>query len=818
MSPQRTVAQYAEQIKRPVEHLLNALKAAGFEKQAGDPIAPKEIVAASKELRKAQVSSSEGQSTTTTTTTQGVGLRGGPGKVDVEMRRQAAPVGRSQVAPEAPSSQPDDEIHKKLMRNRAEQAERERREAAEQADARNRETARQIDERRHQGEATAPPEPQDAPPSEAQRSHGRRRPAPNATAKKPGGDRDKDRGPRSSHVRRSRPGQQGEQGRERNRKRSLEPVETVFVPLEVGIPQTLVVSQLASRLRMRTTTVIEKMREMGFIATANQVIDQDTAMLVAEEIGHKPTAMVERGPEERLQAQIQYKSDPVSRAPVVTVMGHVDHGKTSLLDHIRKTKVADGEAGGITQHIGAYSVKTAKGKPVTFLDTPGHEAFSQMRARGANATDIVILVVAANDGVMEQTKEAVTHTKDAGVPVVVAINKIDVEGANPERVKTELAGLEVIPEDWGGKTQMISVSAKTGEGIDALLEAVLLEAEVLELAAEDEGPAQGVVLEAHMDRQRGTITDVLVDRGCLKVGDSLLVGTVVGRVRALISDTGENLKSATPSTPVEIIGLPSVPQAGDTLLSVKDVRLATEIAEFRVQELQNRAQAGKKVSLEDLFARAVEGSGPEELRVVVKADVRGSMEAIVQGLQNLGNDDVSVRIVGSGVGGVSESDINLAKTAGAIVLAFNVRADNVAKKAIQMHGIDMRQYSVIYELFEDVENAMTGLLAPEVREEIVGVADVREVFRSSRFGSVAGCLVEEGKVERRHPVRVLRDNVVVHEGELDSLRRFRDDVAVVENGTECGIGVRNYTDIRPGDRIEVFVRREVARRLRPENA
>jgi translation initiation factor IF-2 len=493
-------------------------------------------------------------------------------------------------------------------------------------------------------------------------------------------------------------------------------------------------------------------------------------------------------------------------------MGHVDHGKTSLLDYIRHTRVTSGEAGGITQHIGAYSVDTAGGQ-VTFIDTPGHAAFTSMRARGAKVTDIVILVVAADDGVMPQTEEAIQHAKAAGVPMIVAINKCDLESADPERVTNELSAKEVVPEDWGGDTQFVQVSAITGEGVDTLLEAIILQSEIMELGAIESAPGQGVVVESRLDRGRGPVATILVQNGTLAQGDIVIAGETYGRVRAMLNDASKPTKSAGPSQPVEVLGLSGTPLAGDDFSVVTDEKTARELAEFRQDKNQEHRHALQQASkLENMFANMAEGE-KRVLKLVVKADVRGSLEAIVQALADLGNDEVSVQVLGTGVGGISESDATMAATYGAAVFGFNVRADKTAKIFLEREGVDLRYYSVIYELIDDVRSVLSGMLSPEIREEIVGVAEVRDVFRSPRFGAIAGCMVTDGTLHRNKPIRVLRDNVVIYEGELESLRRFKDDVNEVRAGTECGIGVRNYNDVRPGDHIEVYDAKEVAREL-----
>ncbi|MFM7121060.1 MAG: translation initiation factor IF-2 [Gammaproteobacteria bacterium] len=587
---------------------------------------------------------------------------------------------------------------------------------------------------------------------------------------------------------------------------------TEFISREVEIPEFITVGELASRMTIKASDLIKSLMGMGIMATINQPVDQDTAVLVVEELGHRPKIIHADAMEQALERSLKIVGEGAPRAPVVTVMGHVDHGKTSLLDYIRKTRVTAGEAGGITQHIGAYSVATQAGR-ITFIDTPGHAAFTAMRARGARATDIVILVVAADDGVMPQTAEAIQHARAAEVPIVVAINKMDLPGADPERVTNELVARGVVPESWGGDAQFVQVSALTGDGIDALLEALLLQAEILELRATADAPGRGVVIESRLDRGRGPVATVLIQNGTLRQGDVLIAGEYYGRVRALFDESGAMVKEAGPSVPVEVLGLSGTPGAGDEFSVAGDERTARELAEFRKDRSQEHRLAAQQASkLENLFANLGEGE-KRVLKVVLKADVRGSLEAITHALADLGNDEVSVNVLGSGVGGITETDANMAVTYGAAMFGFNVRADSAAKAIIEREGIDLRYYSIIYELLDDVKSVLTGMLAPEVREEILGVAEVRDVFRSPRFGQVAGCMVTEGQVYRNKPIRVLRDNVVIFEGELESLRRFKDDVSEVRAGTECGIGVRNYNDVRPGDLIEVFETKVVARQL-----
>jgi translation initiation factor IF-2 len=580
---------------------------------------------------------------------------------------------------------------------------------------------------------------------------------------------------------------------------------------EVLLPESITVAELAQRMSIKATEVIKTLMKMGTMVTINQVLDRDTATIVAEELGHTVKEAQPESPE-ALLIEEEVEGEQMPRPPVVTVMGHVDHGKTSLLDYIRKASVVTGEAGGITQHIGAYHVETPKGV-VTFLDTPGHEAFSAMRARGAKATDLVILVVAADDGVKPQTIEAIHHARSAEVPLIVAVNKVDKPEADPERVRTELTQHEVVPEDWGGNDIFVNVSAKTGEGIDDLLDAVLLQAEILELTARAAGPAAGLVVEARLDKGRGPVATVLVQKGRINKGDILLAGQEFGRVRAMNDENGQPVDSAGPSIPVEVLGLNGVPAAGDDAIVVKNERKAREIAMFRQGQFKEvklaRQQAAK---LENVFSQMQEGA-VQTLNVVIKADVQGSVEALTESLEKLSTDEVAVKVVHGMVGGISESDVNLAITSSAIIIGFNVRADATARKLIESEGVDLHYYSVIYDAVNDVKEALGGMLSPEIREEIVGLAEVRDVFKSPKLGAIAGCYVLEGTVKRNNPIRVLRENVVIYEGELESLRRFKDDVNEVKAGTECGIGVKNYNDVKVGDQIEVYERVEVARTL-----
>jgi translation initiation factor IF-2 len=589
---------------------------------------------------------------------------------------------------------------------------------------------------------------------------------------------------------------------------------TASVVHEVEIPENIVVSELARKMSVKAAEIIKTLMKMGVMATINQVLDQDTATLVVEEMGHIAKPMQENILEEELKQQVEEISgDRLPRPPVVTIMGHVDHGKTSLLDYIRRTKVADAEAGGITQHIGAYHVETPKGM-ISFLDTPGHAAFTAMRARGAGVTDIVILVVAADDGVKPQTKEAVQHARAANVPLIIAVNKIDKPDADPERVKNEMSALQVIPEDWGGETMFVPVSAKTGEGVDDLLDAVLLQAEVLELTAVRDCPATGIVVESSLDKGRGAVATVLVQNGVLRKGDLLLTGTEYGRVRAMFDESGKQITEAGPSMPALVLGLSAVPNAGDDVIVVADERKARELAEFRQEKSRDQRLAKQQQArLEDVFSAVTEGKTPT-LHIVLKADVQGSAEALGDALTKLTSDeeDVKVKVVSSGVGGINESDVNLAVASNAIIIGFNVRADASARRMIEDNNIELKYYSVIYNAIDDVKAAASGMLAPETREQIIGLAEVKEVFRSRKLGDIAGCIVVEGVVRRSSPIRVLRENVVIFEGELESLRRFKDDVNEVKAGTECGIGVKNYS-VKEGDQIEVFERVQVQRTL-----
>jgi translation initiation factor IF-2 len=738
---------------------------------------------------------------------------------DVELKRQAATEARRKAEEDSKAKVQED------AQKIAEKAEEEARKAEEAVAAAQAEEAKKLSK---PAPAAPAAKPAAKPAAEPTHDKGRRHGKPvnededkvGKKAKKPGGKGGKKKS-------RMGFGDVDDSSRRSNRLRSSSSValkmdnkHTFNKPtekkvLEVQIPEELTVSDLAQLMLTKSGVVVKQLMKLGVMASINEVIDQETAFLVVEELGHTPVAAVNETVEDELAKQFEeLQSEGVDepRAPIVTVMGHVDHGKTSLLDYIRKSRVASGEAGGITQHIGAYHVDTPKGM-VTFLDTPGHAAFTAMRARGAQSTDVVILVVAADDGVMPQTEEAVQHARAAGVPIVIAINKMDKEGADPERVTNELAAKDVIPEEWGGDTQFVKVSAHTGDGIDELLEAVLLQSELLELTAPVDVPARGVIVESRVDKGRGVVATALVQQGTLRKGDFMLAGESVGKIRAMTDEAKKPTTEAGPSIPVEILGLDEAPNAGDEFFVVADERKAKEIADVRQtkarQERMSRQQAAK---LENMFTD-MGADQVSKLNLVVKTDVRGSLEAITSALNDFATDEVAVDIVASGVGGITESDVNLALTTGAIVLGFNVRAGGTARSLAEKEQIEVRYYSVIYNLLDEVKQALSGMLAPETREEIVGIAEVRDVFRSPKFGAIAGCMVTEGVVYRNKPIRVLRDDIVIYQGELESLRRFKDDAQDVRNGMECGIGVKDYNDVKPGDLIEVYDITQVKRSL-----
>ncbi len=853
-----TVRQLAETVGAPIDRLLRQMADAGLPHTGdGEPVSEDQ-----KQKLLAHLKQSHGSSISAprkiTFKKKSVGtLKTGQGRtgrnVTVEVRRKRTYVKRPEPMPakaQPPGPRQPSQTEMEARRIREEELARK---AAEQ-ESRRAESERKVEEARRREEETRLEAVREAAEQDAAREAAEKRAqkqARTADAQKPedaaakaaaaaveaqakaqasekAGKRvkgkDRERTGRGEfgvgrHMRRELSLKSERRGRRRHRPAPIKVQQhggefkpTEFIAREVEVPDAISVGELAQGMTVKAGEVIKTLMGLGVMATINQMIDQDVATLVVEEMGHRVKLIHEDAIEQALEQSLKVEGEGESRAPVVTVMGHVDHGKTSLLDFIRHTRVVSSEAGGITQHIGAYSVDTDHGR-ITFIDTPGHAAFTAMRARGAMVTDIVVLVVAADDGVMPQTEEAIQHAKAAEVPIVVAVNKMDLAGADPERVTKELAAKDVAPEDWGGDTQFVKVSAVTGDGIDDLLEAILLQAELLELKAVPDAPARGVVIESRLDRGRGPVSTVLVQNGTLKQGDIVIAGEYHGRVRAMLDDQGAQTREAGPSQPAEVLGLSGTPGAGDSFSVVTDERSARDLAEFRRDKSQEQRQAMQQAAkLDNLFAKLGEGE-KRVLKLVVKADVRGSLEAIVQSMADLGNDEVSVTVLGSGVGAITESDVNMAVTYSAAVFGFNVRADSAAKAVVEREGLDLRYYSVIYEMIDDAKQVLSGMLAPETREEILGIAEVREVFRSPRFGQVAGCMVTEGAVFRNRPIRVLRDHVVIYEGELESLRRFKEDVQEVRNGTECGIGVRNYNDVRAGDLIEVFESREVARAL-----
>ena len=836
-----TVKQLADAVGAPVDRLLTQMQQAGLSHKSEDQSVneqEKQTLLAYLKGDKGDASKPAGKITlkrkSTGTLKSGQGRAGR--NVTVEVRRKRTYVKRSEAAPEAEAEVQDPVVSQsELEAQRIHEEERARQEAEEQA--RVAEADRKAEAERRVEEEKRKQEELERQQQEQRAANGKKTSQPAAApmsaadiqakeqSEQRGGKRSRGRERSTASPEKGRRRELSLKSERRTKRRApqrdvalkvdqqggeFKPEE--FISREVEVGEVITVGQLASGMAVKAGEVIKALMGLGVMATINQAVDRDTATLVLEEMGHRIKFVSEDVLEEQLEASLVMEGETTSRAPVVTVMGHVDHGKTSLLDHIRNAKVTSGEAGGITQHIGAYSVDTPNGA-ITFIDTPGHAAFTSMRARGAKVTDIVILVVAADDGVMPQTEEAIQHAKAAEVPVIVAINKMDLEGADPDRVTNELASKELVPEAWGGDVQFKQVSAMTGEGIDGLLEAISLQAELSELTAIKEARAQGVVIESRLDRGRGPVATVLVQNGQLKQGDIVIAGEFYGRVRAMLDDTGASAKEAGPSQPIELLGLNGTPGAGDDFAVAADERSARELAAFRRDKMQERAQATQQAAkLDNMFANMIEGE-KRILKLVVKTDVRGSLEAIVQAMSEVGNDEVAVQVLGSGVGGISESDATMAATYGATVFGFNVRADKTAKTLLEREGVELRYYSVIYELIDDVKSALSGMLSPEIREEIVGTAEVRDVFRSPRFGQIAGCMVIEGTVHRNKPIRVLRDNVVIYEGELESLRRFKDDVADVRNGTECGIGVRNYNDVRAGDLIEVFDTKEIARSL-----
>ena len=835
-----TVRQFAENVRTPVERLLKQMAEAGLpHKDSSEAISDEHKTRLLAHLQRSH-GSAQSAPDRITMKRKSVGNLKVPGqgrvsqnvRIEVVRRRTYAKPPAADEAPAQPPAAPQTPTAAELEAQREQEQEQRRKtaeEEARQAAAKQQEEEAQRQER--EKAAPKPPKPAGKPRSataeaisaEAAAAQAKAQATEKAGKRVKGKDRDRAgregfgdgrrqrqelslKSERRSHrkVRRAQPIKVEQQGGE------FKPTE--FIAREVEVPDMIAVGELAQRMTVKAGEVIKTLMELGVMATINQTIDQDMATAVVEVMGHRVKLIHEDAIEQALEKSLRVEGDGEPRPPVVTVMGHVDHGKTSLLDKIRHTRVVSGEAGGITQHIGAYSVETEYGR-ICFIDTPGHAAFTAMRARGARVTDIVILVVAADDGVKPQTLEAIQHAQAAEVPIVVAINKMDLEGANAEQVIKELAANQVMPEDWGGDALFAQVSAVTGKGISSLLEAVLLQAEILELKAAPDAPARGVVIESRLDRGRGPVSTVLVQNGTLQRGDVIIAGEHHGRVRTMLDDQGKQTECAGPSQPVEVLGLGGTPAAGDDFSVVTDERSARELAEFRRDKtLEQRQTMQQAAKLDNMFAGLGEGE-KRVLKLVVKADVRGSLEAILQALAELSDAEVIVSVLGSGVGGVTESDVNLALTYGAGIVGFNVRADRAAKAIVEREGLDLRYYSVIYELIDDVKQALSGMLSPELREEIIGVAEVRDVFQSPRLGRIAGCMVTEGAVHRNKPIRVLRDNVVIYEGELESLRRFKEDVSEVRNGTECGIGVRNYNDVRLGDLIEVFESHEVERTL-----
>ncbi|GHE20953.1 translation initiation factor IF-2 [Halomonas urumqiensis] len=834
-----TVKDFAAKVGREVPRLLEQMKEAGLEhKSESDAVSEEDKRQLLDHLTKSHGGGGAGAKNRITLTrkTRSRIKTGERGKtIEVQVRKKRTYVKREDQPAEEPVA--EESGPRQLVGDMADsqqaRAEQEARDA-EAAKAKAAEEAERAEAAKREAEKPAPAaEPQvpvpelveqpvaDEPPAPPKEGRSDRRTAPpKKTAAKKGrherddddrGDREERRRGGGKKVKRAerrggrRGGSQG--GGKHGFQKPTQPIVR-----EVSIPESISVADLADKMSIKANEVIKAMFNMGAAVTINQTIDQDTAAIVVEEMGHTPKLIKDDALETEMLEGISYEGDEISRSPVVTVMGHVDHGKTSLLDYIRKAKVATGEAGGITQHIGAYHVEDDHGG-VTFLDTPGHAAFTAMRARGAKATDVVILVVAADDGVMPQTIEAIEHSKAAEVPMVVAVNKMDKQGADPDRVKNELSQYGVISEEWGGDTQFVHVSAHTGDGIEDLLEAIQLVSEVLELKAVPEAPGKGVVVESRLDKGRGPVATVLVQNGTLRRGDIVLAGLHYGRVRALTNELGKQVESVGPAMPVEIQGLDGTPDAGDDFMVVADERKAREVANFRQGKYREvRLARQQKAKLENMFSQM----GQDEVakvNIVLKADVQGSLEAIKGALEELSTEEVKVAVVSSGVGGITGTDANLALASEAIVMGFNVRADAAAREIIEREGLDLRYYSVIYQLIDEVKQAMTGMLAPEWKEEIVGVAEVRDVFRAPKIGAVAGCMVVEGSVHRNKKIRVLRDNVVIYEGELESLRRFKDDVQEVRNGMECGIGVKNYNDVQVGDKIEVFDQVKVERTL-----
>ncbi|RRV04100.1 translation initiation factor IF-2 [Pseudomonas sp. v388] len=842
---QVTVKQLADEVKTPVERLLQQMREAGLPHTAAEEhVSDSEkqsLLTHLKSSHKAKVE--EPRKITLQRKTTSTLRVAGSKSISVEVRKKKVFVQRSAEEIEAERQRELEErraVENAARQKAEEEAKRRAEEEARRQPAGQSTTAPAAAaaaepvaavQAEREAPAAAPTPANAAPTAEVRKRDDQRRPdKPRADDRNSrSGDGERKNAPHRASVKEKAPAprvaprttdeesdsfRRGGRGKSKLKKRNAHGFQSPTGPVvrDVAIGETITVGELAAQMSVKAAEVIKFMFKLGTPVTINQVLDQETAQLIAEELGHKVTLVSDNALEDSLAESLKFEGETFSRAPVVTVMGHVDHGKTSLLDYIRRAKVAAGEAGGITQHIGAYHVETERGM-VTFLDTPGHAAFTAMRARGAKATDIVILVVAADDGVMPQTIEAVQHAVAAGVPLVVAVNKIDKPGADLDRIRSELSVHGVTSEEWGGDTPFVPVSAKMGTGVDELLEAVLLQAEVLELKATPSAPGRGVVVESRLDKGRGPVATVLVQDGTLRQGDMVLVGSNFGRIRAMLDENGKPVKEAGPSIPVEILGLDGTPDAGDEMSVLQDEKKAREVALFRQGKFREvklaRAHAGK---LENIF----ENMGQEEkktLNIVLKSDVRGSLEALQGALGGLGNDEVQVRVVGGGVGGITESDANLALASNAVLFGFNVRADAGARKIVEQEGLDMRYYNVIYDIIEDVKKALTGMLGSDVRENILGIAEVRDVFRSPKFGAIAGCMVVEGVVHRNRPIRVLRDDIVIFEGELESLRRFKDDAAEVRAGMECGIGVKSYNDVKVGDKIEVFEKVQVARSL-----
>ena len=825
-----TVRQFAEVVGTPVERLLTQLA------EAGIPIADPDIAISDDQklqllthLRHSHGEGAGGEPRRITLKRRSVseiklsGAQGRAKTVSVEVRKKRTYVKRSAVIEEESKRRAEEEAvqQAELDRRRTEEAQlsamRAQKLAAEEEERRKKEAEETLRKQEEDAAARAEAERRKAE-AEARREaeeEDRRMRAATPHNKPAVDDKHTKYGRAELHV--------GHELSTRRKKRPAKARAAVSVQVEakhgfekpvapqvreVPIPETITVGELAQRMAVKATEVIKVMMKMGSMATINQVIDQETAAIVVDEMGHKAKLLKENDLEEQV-VQVAQQGDEITRPPVVTIVGHVDHGKTSLLDYIRSTRVAAREAGGITQHIGAYRVETKKGV-ITFLDTPGHAAFTAMRARGANVADIVVLVVAADDGVMPQTVEAIQHARAAKTPIVVAITKIDKPEADLERVRSDLAKHEIISEEWGGENIFVGVSSKTGEGVDALLDSILVQAEVLELKAMATGPASGFVLESSLEKGRGPVATVLVQRGLLKSGDILLTGQEFGRVRAMFDEDGKQLPEAGPATPALVLGLSGTPNAGDDAVVVADERKAREVALYRQSKLRDVKLARQTTKLDDAFQQMQEGE-QKTLNLLIKSDVQGSAEALRDALSALSTDEVKVKVIGSSVGGITESDVNLALASKAVIIGFNARADAGARRLISEAGLDVRYYSIIYQAIDDVRQALGGMLKPELREQIVGLAEVREVFRSSKLGAIAGCLVVDGYVKRNLPIRVLRDNVVIFEGQLESLRRFKDDVGEVRAGTECGIGVKDYNDVKPGDQIECYERVEVAR-------